>query len=324
MTDAGRIDVHAHYLAPAYRQALEEAGLAMIGGIPVPPWTPELAMEFMNAHGIERQVLSVSDPGVSFLPSDQAIALARVCNDYLAEVIAARPERFDGFAVVAMQEPGAAVAELGRGLDELGLVGVGLLSSNGGRYLGDTIFDPLLEELDRRGAWAFVHPTAVAANEKPDTPVPDFMAEYPFDTTRAIISLLTNNSFARFPRIRWHFAHGGGTIPMLYARLKVASTHAKLMAPVLGLPKHAAELEAGSAATALSRCFYDTALIAEPPSLEAVAAISGSGQLLFGSDWPFAGLAYPLEGDPQPALTEVFGRVARLAIDRENAATLIG
>ena len=106
------IDVHAHYLAPAYREALEALGLAMIGGIPVPPWTPELAVEFMDAHGIERQILSVSDPGVGFLEPAAAAALARSCNDYLAEVIAANPERFGGLAVLATAELDAALEEI--------------------------------------------------------------------------------------------------------------------------------------------------------------------------------------------------------------------
>lgn len=319
MNENGRIDAHAHYIAPAYREALEGAGPAMIGGIPVPPWTVELALEFMDAHEIGRQLLSVSDPGVGFLPTSEAIELARSCNDYLAGLISERPDRFGGFAVVAMESPDAATSEANRALDDLGLSGVGLLSSSAGVYLGDERFEPLLDELDRRGAWVFVHPTAVAADEKPALPIPDFLTEYPFDTTRAIVSLLTNNSFARFPRIRWQFAHGGGTIPMLSTRLNIAARHAKFMAPILGMPTHAADLEPDSASSALARSFYDTALIAEPPSLAAVEAISGTSQILFGSDWPFAALAYPPTGDPQPALTEVFGSEGRTLIDRGNA-----
>lgn len=323
MTGSGAIDVHAHFLAPRYREALEANGLAMIGGIPVPPWTPELALEFMDTHGIERQLLSVSDPGVGFLAPAEAASLAKACNDYLAEVTTAHPDRFGGFVVVAMGDLDAALTEIARGLDELQLAGVGLLSSHAGRYLGDPAFEPLLRDLDRRGAWVFVHPTAVAPDEKPKTPVPDFMAEYPFDTTRTIISLLTNNCFDRFPAIRWHFAHGGGTIPMLRARLNAAAAHAKLLAPVLGLPAHAAELNPESAQRALRRCYYDTALIADPPSLTAVAGISGTDRMLFGSDWPFAALMYAAEGDPQPALGEVFDTDMRTAIDRGNAARLL-
>lgn len=321
MTSTRRIDVHAHYLAPGYRAALETAGLAMIGGIPVPSWTPELALDFMDAHGIETQILSISDPGVSFLAGERAVALAHECNDYAAEIVERHPGRFGAFAVLPLDAPEAAAAEAARALDQLHFAGVGLLSSHAGRHLGDPAFEPLLQALDRHSAWVFVHPTAVAATDKPATTIPDFIAEYPFDTTRTIISLLVANAYQRFPHIRWHFAHGGGTIPMLRARLDVAATHAPLLAPLLGLPAHAADLRPDSAQTALANCVYDTALIAERPSLEAVAAICDTDHILFGSDWPFAGLAYPPEGDPQPALSDVFDPNTRAAIDRGNALT---
>jgi predicted TIM-barrel fold metal-dependent hydrolase len=315
----GRVDVHAHLVTDDYRAALEMAGLTMPGGIPIPPWKPELALQFMDAHDIERQILSVSDPGVNFLPAVEAASMARSCNEAMAATIAAHPDRFGGFAVLPTWDVDAALAELDYGLDHLGLAGAGLLSSSAGRYLGDTAFEPLLVELDRRGAWAFVHPTSVAAIDKPSTGLPDFLTEFPFDTTRTIVSLLTNNCFERFPEIRWHFAHGGGTIPMLSARLDIASVHAKLMTPVLGLPDHAADLRPESAREGLAGSFYDTALIASRPSLAALAAITPTDHILFGSDWPFAGLAYPPEGDPQPALTEVFGAEIRSAIDHDNA-----
>jgi hypothetical protein len=56
----GAIDMHAHFLPPAYRDALAEAELWMIGGLPVPEWSPELALAFMDAHGIASQALSIS------------------------------------------------------------------------------------------------------------------------------------------------------------------------------------------------------------------------------------------------------------------------
>ncbi len=319
----GRIDVHAHYVAPAYRTALESVGKDRIGGIPVPPWTPELAIEFMDTHGIERQVLSVSDPGVDFLPVDEAAALAASCNDFLASVIADFPERFSGLAVVPGLDPGAALQEAARCLDVLGFSGVGLLSSYHGRYLGHPDFEGLLAELDRREAWVMVHPTAVPTDHKPDLPIPDFMAEYPFDTTRCFLDLLVHNSFERFPGTRWHFAHGGGTIPMLTARMDTAVTHAKLVGPLLGLPEQASDLDFESARKALYSSFYDTALIASPGSLAAVNALTGPDHVLFGSDWPFAGLMYPPEGDPQPALAEVYSAEAQNLVNRDNASALL-
>jgi len=141
MTDSpagpDRIDVHAHYLAPPYRRALQTAEMSLIGGIPVPEWTPALALEFMDAHGIAVQMLSVSDPGVEFVDHERAPALARECNDYAAGVVHEHPGRFGAFAVLSVSDVEQARAETIRALDELHLDGVGLLSSYGGRYAGD-------------------------------------------------------------------------------------------------------------------------------------------------------------------------------------------
>ncbi len=66
MTD-GRIYVHAHYLAPDYLEALHKAERWLLGGIPVTEWSPQLTLEFMDAHGIAMQLLSVTEPAVEFV-----------------------------------------------------------------------------------------------------------------------------------------------------------------------------------------------------------------------------------------------------------------
>jgi predicted TIM-barrel fold metal-dependent hydrolase len=317
--ETNRVDLHAHHLPPVYLDALHAQGVFAIGGIPIPPWTPELALEFMDGHGIAVQMLSISDPGVSFAPDAEAPGLARQCNDYLASVIAGSPRRFGGFAVLPMNDVDAARAEAARSLDQLELDGVGLLSSNNGRYLGDPSFEPLLADLDARRAWVFVHPTAIADDDRPSYEIPNFIAEYPFDTTRTIISLLFNGSFHRYPNIRWHFAHGGGTVPMLRFRLEALANAAKEFGPALGLPSGASVLTAKAPTWALHRAFFDTALIADRPALDAVAAMARVRRLLFGSDWPFASRLYGPTGDPQPTLSKVFDADARHRIDRLTA-----
>jgi 6-methylsalicylate decarboxylase len=313
---AREIDLHAHYLAPAYREALAEAQIWMIGGLPVPDWSPELALEFMDAHDIQTQVLSVSDPGVEFLSPAEAKTLARACNDYAAELIAAHPGRFAALAVLPLHDGAAAAAEAVRSLDDLGLDGVGLLSSAGSRYPGDPAFAPLLEALDGRGAWAFVHPTAPA--QRPAYAIPDSVTEYPFDTTRAIVSLIFSGAFARYPRIRWHFAHGGGTLPMHRLRLASLAANAKEFGAVLGLPEGSAALDAGSVQEAIERSFFDTALVADPASLVAVERLGGG--VVFGSDFPFAARLYAGSGELQVEIEDVFG--AQAAQVRREAAAL--
>lgn len=319
-TTPHRLDLHAHAVTPACRAALARAGVELIGGIPVPPWSPELALEFMDAHGIRRQYLSLSDPGVDFLRPKEACSLARESNDELAAVAVESAERFGAFATVSLHNVDAACAEATRALDELALDGVVILSSTtDGRYLGDPALDPLLAELDRRGAWVFVHPTAVPRDARPQYAIPNFIAEYPFDTTRTFISLLFNGAFDRYQRIRWQFAHGGGTLPMLHKRIRALAQYAPLAVDALGLPEGARSLDGDSAPSAFSRSFFDTALIADRPALLAVNAIGGPERLVFGSDWPFAALMYGPSGDPQPELGEVFDPDSRRLIDHHNA-----
>ena len=323
-SSAGRIDVHAHHLAPPYVRALQAAEMWLLGGIPIPEWSPELALQFMDAHGIAVQMLSVSDPGVEFVAEEQAPVLARECNDHVAGVIREHPGPFGAFAVLSMRAVDDARKEAVRALDELRLDGVGLLSSYGGRYPGDPAFTGLLNDLDARGAWVMVHPAAVAAEHRPSLSLPDFLAEFPFDTTRAFISLLVNGVFHTHPNIRWHFAHGGGTLPMLRARLSAASAAAREFGPALGLPEGARLLGPDSAERALEASFFDTALIADAPALGAVAGVTAAGHVLFGSDWPFAARMFGPGGDPQPALSEVFSEHERRGVERENALAQLG
>ena len=316
-----RVDVHGHSLVPAYRAALAAAGITAFHRIPIPDWSAQLALTFMRQHDIGFQFLSVSDPGVSFVADDaSANALARQVNLEVAAVVKAHPRKFGAFAVVNLRDVAGATAEATHCLDTLKLDGVGLLSSSDGRYLGDPANAPLLDALNARGAWVMVHPTQPLADDKPDYSMPDFVAEYPFETTRTIISLMFNGAFTRWPKIRWHFAHGGGCIPMVRSRLTVLAANAKPFGAALGLPGGSSTLTERSPDRILGRLHYDVALIADPPELKAVEALAGPGRMLFGSDWPFAARTFDAAiEDPAPALSAVFSAADRHRIDRRNA-----
>lgn len=319
--EKNRVDVHGHSLVPAYREALAAAGITAFHRIPIPAWSPELALEFMEQHDIALQFLSVSDPGVSFIEDDsEANALARKVNDQVAAIVKERPRRFGSFGVVNLRDVPNAVKQAKYCLDTLKMDGVGLLSSSDGLFLGDPKFAPLLDVLNQRKAWVMVHPTQPLDKDKPSYSMPDFVAEYPFDTTRAIISLMFNGAFNRWPKIRWHFAHGGGCVPMVRARLSVIAGNAKVFGGLLGLPSGSSTLAAESPNRMLRRYSYDTALIADPPELKAVSSMAGPKRMLFGSDWPFAARAFdPAVVDPAPLLSKVFSRKDRHRIERFNA-----
>lgn len=309
-----RIDMHAHFLPPEYRAALLAHGYLTIGGYPTPQWSPELALEFMGRYGIAAQVLSISDPGVSFLRGAEARALARYCNEYAAGLFTSRPGRFGALAVLPMPDVAASVAELEYALGTLRLDGVVLLSAYDGVYLGDPRYEALMAALNRRGAYVFVHPASIPADNKPELPLPDFLYEFTFDTTRAATQMMYLGVLRRYPRIRFQLAHAGGTLPFLSYRLGVLSKTA------LGsLPAGAPTPSALDIAALVKLFYYDTALSPSRAAMGAVLAAGQQSRVVFGSDWPFSALTLTGAGDPQPELDGTFDTAGRLQIERQNA-----
>jgi predicted TIM-barrel fold metal-dependent hydrolase len=259
-----RVDAHMHFTPPEYVAELKRRGLL---SFPLPAWSAGQAIGFLDAHGIDLGVLSLSPPGVAF--GDQALAdhLARLVNEATAAEIAAHAGRFVGLAVLPLPDPDRALEELHDALDRLELDGVVLLSQVLGRYPGDAAWTPLFDELNARGAYVLVHPTAPPyALPLPDQP--PWVYEFPFETTRAVAGLIAARAPERWPDIRLQVAHLGGTIPFLGDRL--AS---------LGEP--------AATRAFLRRLYYDTALAAEPAALAAARRYARPDRIVLGSDWPY-------------------------------------
>ena len=151
MASPRRIDVHFHLIPRFYRGAVYAAGRGPALG-KYPDWTPELALEVMDAHGIEVALTSLAQPGVGFGSAASAQALARRCNDYAAELVARWPTRFGAFGTVPTWSTQGALDEIAYSLDVLKFDGVSLFASYGENFLGDPRFDPLLAMLNERGA----------------------------------------------------------------------------------------------------------------------------------------------------------------------------
>src|SRR5262245_10533483 len=180
----------------------------------------------MDRRGIAVALLSVSAPGVYFDDIGLARRLARLCNDELAGIAAAHRTRFGALATLPLPDVDAALVELARALDELKMDGVVLLTSIGDRYLGDPLFDPLMEELNRRGTAVFVHPRVPPGSEHSRLTLPAAMVEYVFETTRAVANLLVSGALEKFPNISWILSHAGGTVP--YVAWRIAIGHEAL------------------------------------------------------------------------------------------------
>jgi len=312
-TKPKRIDVHHHILPPNFVSALNSLNIPWTGGPEVPSWSLQQAHDMMGAMGIDAAVASPS-PGV-YWGGDTgfAVKLARETNEFVADVVRDDPEHFGGFATIPLPDVDASLEEVEYAYDTLGLDGVVLYTSQGDRYLGDRSYDPFFEELDRRKAIVFIHPTTIPPGaDATGLTIPFGVAEFTFDTTRAVMNMLYSGTLERYPSIRYIVSHAGGTIPYLAWRIAGASY----------LPELRDRAPKTDGLALLQELYYDTALSTSEFVFGALTEFVPMSQVLFGSDFPYIGPAvlqaerYGLEN------SKVLDDAARAAIDRGNALTL--
>jgi predicted TIM-barrel fold metal-dependent hydrolase len=283
----GRIDVHAHVVPPFYVRAVEDAGFVASVSAGYPAWTPELALAFMADHDIGYAINSISPPGVHFGDNAKAQALARRCNEYLAELSRDYPNKFGAIGILPLPNVELALAEIDHVYDTLKLDGVVLFASYGTSFMGDSVFDPILAALDARDAVVFVHPNSHPSSLSLGMKLPTFLVEFPLATTRVAANLIFSGALERFPRIKFILAHFGGTVPYLAWRLS--------MAPLIDERFRAYTPQR---VTDLVRSFYfESAQAAGPGVVAALAETADPQRLLFGTDWPYCPPSVTVAGD---------------------------
>ena len=298
----GRIDLHHHMLPPFYmdlRRAVPNVGA-------MPTWSPSASLEDMEKNGVTTAMLSLAVSGVAFDAGEAGRSLARKSNDYGAQLVRDHPGKFGLLAALALPDAQGSLLEIEYALDTLHADGIALLSSYGDKWLGDPMYAPVFEELNRRKAVVFVHPNAPNCCTNVLPHVPASTMEFLFDTTRTIENLLMNGTFSRFPNVRFVFSHGGGTMPVLANRI------------VRTFPKEALSQVPNGVLYELKRQYYDTASASNPTSLSALLSVVPSSQVVFGSDFPFLSAGEPASDLAKSGLPDKTVE----AINRDNAVRL--
>jgi aminocarboxymuconate-semialdehyde decarboxylase len=274
-----RIDVHAHYWSESYLDLLAGLGrtdtatqrhIGAGGGAEL-----EARLRLMDRAGVDIQVLSASPQLPYSLDTAAAVLAARFVNDEYAALVKAHPDRFRAFAALPLPDTGAALAEMGRALDELGMVGVTMTTSVLDRGLTVPELEPVFAELDRRGAVLYLHPAGNSAcsplvREHSLT----WMVGALFEDTIAAMQLITAGYTTRYPAIKIISSHLGGALPMLPLR---ADDHVAWEAPdMVELPS-----------VAMRRLWYDTVSHCHVPALRCAIDTFGADRILLGTDFPY-------------------------------------
>lgn len=277
------VDTHAHVYPARALDFLESIGTdpattRIARNLRASDEPEEMAarLEMMDAAGVDVQVLSATPQVPLVADPEQGAAAARRLNDIYAEILADYPSRFLAYGAIAFNHPDKALEEIER-LDSLGpgFVGVAIntLLPDPALAIADPRFEPIFEELDRRGSILYIHPTGSGAHSAP-------MTEHnlvwvngaPVEDAIATLHLLKADIPNRYPNLRIHIAHLGGDLPFLARRIE--DNYEDWNA-----------FPASPAAT-LRKMWFDAANFGTG-SLRLAADIYDPRKLLVGSDYPY-------------------------------------
>ena len=241
-------------------------------------WSPERRIEECDRLGIDMQVLCTVPVMFGYwAPAADALDLARLLNDHIADVCQRYPRRFLGLASVPLQDPALAAEELRRAVVDLGMVGVQIGSHINTWNLDEDALDPFYAAAQEVDAAILVHPWDMMGKERMPRHWLPWLVGMPAETSLAMCSVLMGGVLERFPRLRFCFAHGGGSFPGTLARIE----HGFHVRPDLCQTRTKKPPSAY-----LDRIFIDS-IVHDLKTLDFVLDRMGEDQMLLGSDYPF-------------------------------------
>lgn len=282
-TTRGTVDFHAHPILLSYVNGLQRLGIDAleVEGFPLPKWTVDAHLKFMNDAGIDFTVLSMPTPHIYNGDAQEKVAcqVAREINTELSEVCRTHSDKFGFVAVLPMPSVDGSINEINYTMSKLGALGVKVASNSDGVYLGDEMFDPIFKELNALQALVIIHPSPAQKLPRSDVVTGKVMAlyEYPADTTRAVLNMIANGTLEKFPNIKFVVPHCGSFLPYMKQR---ANAMFKMLSGMNMM--NAVDVEAG-----LKKFYFDLAGDPMPEEMDILLKITDEDHLVYGSDFPY-------------------------------------
>jgi aminocarboxymuconate-semialdehyde decarboxylase len=331
MAEPAGVDVHAHFFPESFIRIIEESGGAfgasvvrsnpkglvlVVGGARTPPldaryWDLGLRLRAMNRQGVATQALSLTAPMVYWADGATGARLAAAWNDAASAAHVAHPDRFVGCAMLPLQDPARALAELERAAALPGIHGVYLGTNVGGRELSDPEFFPIFARAAALRLPVLLHPLRVVGGERL---APYYLTNFlgnPFDTAIAAAHLVFGGVLDRLPKLTVCLPHAGGALPYVHGRLR----HGQGVRPeTKGVAKR-------PFSAYLRRFTYDI-ISHDPAALRYLIATVGADRVMLGTDFCFdMGVERPLAVIQAKAVG--LGRRDQERVIRENAARML-
>lgn len=202
---------------------------------------------------------------------------SRFFNDHIAEAVTKNPKRFIGIGTVPMQDIDLAIKEMWRCVNELKMPGLEIGSNINGKNLSDPYFFPFYEAAEKMSCALFIHPWEMMGSDQLNKYWLPWLVGMPAETARAICSLIFGGVMEKFPKLRFAFAHGGGSFPYTIGRIK----HGFDVRPDLVATDNTTSPE-----KYIGKFWVDS-LVHDTKAFQFLVDVMGTDKICLGSDYPF-------------------------------------
>lgn len=272
------VDIHSHNILPEYLETLDKHDAGLEETFPLPHWDVTSHLKFMEEAGIGCSLLMMPAPQPYFGDAEESCRIIRHYNETGARLKARYPGKFKFCASVPLPDVDAAIREAVYALDTLHADGIKLASNSRGQYLGDKELDPLMDVLNERGAVVVIHPhRPTPCPEEIIATSPLAIYEYPAETTRAVVNMISRNVPVRYPNVKVVVPHCGSFLPMAIPRMQ--SVHPAMLAKGLMQPID----WKGN----MAQLYYDLAGGPSPEIVKMLLTITTPDHIMYGSDYPY-------------------------------------
>ena len=278
-------------------------------------------LKLMDKHGIEMMILSLNAPAIQAIPDiKKADEISRRANDFLAEQIAKRPDRFQGFAALPMQDPDLATRELQRCVRDFGFKGALVNGFSQINVAESAVYYDLKQYWD---FWGECEKLDVPFYLHPRNPIPSMAQIYDghawllgptwaFGQETAVhaLRLMGSGLFDKYPKLQIILGHMGEGLP--YSMWRIDNRNAWVKAQ----PKYPAKRKI---ADYFRENFYLTTSgnFRTQTLIDAMLEI-GADRILFSTDWPFENIDHASDWFDVTSISEA----DRIKIGRTNSVNL--